>query len=383
VIDLSLTEEQRILRDAIIKFAHGELNDDVIERDRAGEFRRDLWLKCGEMGLQGLPVPQDLGGMGLDPISTVVALEALGYGSHDSGLNFSICAHLLACVIPVWKRGSPEQHAKYLGDLCTGKLIAVNAMTEPGSGSDAFSMRTTATAAPGGYRINGVKTFNSNAPIADVAVVYALTDPGKGYMGGVTAFLVESSVAGYQVGQRFEKLGLRTSQIGEIVFDDVLVPDSAVLGTVGGGSGAFTESMDWERACLAACHVGTMQRLLESALDYAKTRKQFGQPIGKYQAVSHKLADMKVRLEAARLMTYKSAHALATQRNASLEASMTKLFVSESLLQCALDTVQLMGGNGFMTEYQVERALRDAVGSRIYSGTSEMQRNIISRWLGL
>lgn len=383
MIDLTLSEEQRLLRDTIVKFAQQELNDGVVERDRQAEFRHDLWLKCGEMGLQGLPVPESLGGMGLDPVSTVVALEALGYGSRDSGLNFSICAHLLACVVPIWKHGSPEQQQKYLPDLCRGRLIAVNAMTEPGSGSDAFAMTTKAVAVGDQFRINGTKTFNSNAPVADIALVYALTDPDKGYMGGVTAFLVEAHTRGYVRGQRFDKMGLRTSQIGELVLDDVLVPREAVVGEIGGGSSAFTESMDWERACLAACHVGTMQRLLETSLEYARTRKQFGQPIGKNQAVSHKLADMRVRLEASRLMTYRAALALQSRRTGSLEASMTKLFVSESLLQTALDAVQILGGNGFMTEYEVERALRDAVGGKIYSGTSEMQRNIIARWLGL
>ena len=383
MIDLTPTDEQRMLWDAIVNFTQRELNEDVRGRDASGEFRHDLWLKCGEMGLQGLPVPEELGGMGLDPVSTVVALEALGYGSHDGGLNFSICAHLLACVVPIWKHGSSSQHERLLPELCRGTLIAVNGMTEPGTGSDAFAMATKAVPSGDGFRLSGTKTFNSNAPVADVALIYAVTDPDKGYMGGVTAFVVDTGTAGFERGQRFEKLGLRTSQIGELVLDDVHVPSSAVLGKVGGGGTIFVESMDWERACLGACHVGTMQRLLEKSIDYARTRKQFGRPIGKNQAVSHKLADMRVRLEASRLMTYRAAHALANKRSASLEASMAKLFVSEALLQTALDSVQVFGGNGFMTEYEVERSVRDAVGARIYSGTSEMQRNIISTWLGL
>jgi hypothetical protein len=270
-----------------------------------------------------------------------------------------------------------------LPDLCAGRLIAVNGMTEPGTGSDAFAMSTKAVPEAGGFRITGTKTFNSNAPIADVALVYALTDANKGYMGGVTAFIVSAGTEGFHRGQKFDKLGLRTSPIGELVLDNVLVPPGAVLGRVGGGGAIFVESMDWERACLAACHVGTMQRLMEQAIEYARTRKQFGRPIGKNQAVSHKVADMRVRLEASRLMTYRAAQSLMTQRSASLEASMAKLFVSESLLQTALETVQIFGGNGFMTEYEVERSVRDAVGARIYSGTSEMQRNIIANWLGL
>ncbi len=377
-----MTAEQLELRDAIVQFAERELNADVIERDKRAEFRHDLWLKCGEMGLQGLPVPAELGGLGLDAVSTAIALEALGYASHDGGLNFSVCAHLLACVVPIWKHGSAEQRERYLADLCGGRRIAVNAMTEAETGSDAFSMSTRAEPVEGGFRITGAKTFCSNAPIADLAVVYARTDPGKGFLGGITAFIVESSTAGFRRGQHFDKLGLRTSQIGELVFEDMFVAADAVLGKVGGGGPIFAESMDWERACLVACHVGTMQRLLEDALRYARFRRQFGQPIGKQQAVSHKLADMKVRLEASRLLAYKAAHSLG-RKSASMDASITKLFVSESLVQTALDALQIFGGNGFMTEYEVERYLRDAIGGRIYSGTSEMQRNIIAGWLGL
>jgi alkylation response protein AidB-like acyl-CoA dehydrogenase len=307
----------------------------------------------------------------------------LGYGCRDGGLVFALCAHLLACVVPVWKHGSETQHRRYLEALCRGRLVAVNAMTEPGTGSDPFAMRTRATREGDGYRINGTKTFSSNGPVADIALVYALTDAEKGYHGGVTAFLVEKGTPGFYPAQTFEKLGLRTCPIGELVLEDVWVPDDAVLGGVGGGATLFTQSMDWERTCLVACHVGTMQRLLEEVVRYARTRTQFGQPIGKFQAVSHRIADMKVRLEASRLLTFSAASRLDHGRSASLEASMTKLFVSESLLRSALDAVQVLGGYGVMVEYEVERALRDAVASTIYSGTSEMQRNIIARWLGL
>ncbi|HKC93456.1 MAG TPA: acyl-CoA dehydrogenase, partial [Nitrospira sp.] len=183
--------------------------------------------------------------------------------------------------------------------------------------------------------------------------------------------------------QRFEKMGLRTSPLGELVFEDLRVPEDAVLGGVGGGTTVFTETMDWERVCLFASHVGTMERLLETSVGYARTRTRFGQPIGKFQGVAHKIADMKVCLEAARLLAYRAAWRLGRTRMVSMDAAMTKLFVSESLVRTALDTVQIHGGYGYMTEYEMERALRDAVGSTLYSGTSEMQRNIIARWLGL
>jgi alkylation response protein AidB-like acyl-CoA dehydrogenase len=219
--------------------------------------------------------------------------------------------------------------------------------------------------------------------VGDVAIVFAMTDPKKGFHGGLTAFLVDKTMPGFSPGSHFEKMGLRTSPVGELVFRDMDVSDDAVLGGVGGGSAVFATAMDWERILLVAVHVGTIERLLETSIAYARTRSQFGQAIGKFQAVAHKIADMKVQLEAARLLTYRSAWRLGNLRNASLDASITKLFVSESLVKAALDAVQIHGGYGFMVEYEVERALRDAIGSTIYSGTSEIQRNIIARWLGL
>jgi hypothetical protein len=382
-MDFSLSEEQKQLRKQIIHFAQRELNQGVIERDEKQIFPYELWLKCGEMGFQGLPIPEMYGGSGLDPLTTAIALETLGYACEDNGLIFSICAHLLAGVIPVWKHGTEAQRTRYLPKLCKGILIAVNAMSEPGSGSDAFAMSTKAQPDGDGFRINGRKMFSSNGPVADLALVFAMTDSEKGFYGGVTAFLVEKGAPGFRSGQKFEKMGLRTSPMGELIFDDVFAPAEAVLGGVGGGASVFTHSMDWERICLFASHVGTMQRLLEKSIAYARTRTQYGQVIGKFQAISHRIVDMKVQLEAARLLMYKAASQLERSRLVSLDASITKLFVSEALVKSALDTIQIFGGYGYMTEYEVERALRDAVGSTLYSGTSEIQRNIIARWLGL
>lgn len=382
-MDFSLAPEQETMRREIVRFARERLNGDLVARDREQAFSRELWHECAGIGLTGLPVAEEYGGSGLDPLSTALALEAFGYGCHDSGLVFSVCAHLLSCVVPIWKFGNEEQKRRYLTGLCDGSLIGVHAMSEPGSGSDAFTLRTRAERDSDGFRINGTKMFISNGPVADLVIVFALTDPAKGYHGGVTAFLVERSVAGYAAGRKIEKMGLRTSPFGELVFDDVYVGCDAVLGTVGGGSAIFTHAMDWERVCLFASHIGTMERLLEQSIRYARTRTQFGKAIGKYQAVAHKIADMKVHLEAARLLTYRSASRLERTRTVAMDAAMTKLFVSESLVRAALDTVQIFGGYGYSTEYEVERALRDAIGSTIYSGTSEMQRNIIARWLSL
>ncbi len=382
-MDFSFSDDQKLLRDNIIKFAQRELSDGARERDREQAFSRELWRKCADIGIQGLPVPEEFGGSGFDPLSCAVALEALGYGCSDGGLVFSLCAHLLACVVPILTHGNAEQKRRYLPGLCDGTLIGMHAITEPGSGSDTFAMRTRAQKQGDGWGINGTKTFVSNGPLGDLAIVFAVTDAGKGFHGGVTAFLVPAGSPGFSVGKKFEKMGLRTSHVGELVFEDLYIPDNAVLGTVGGGSAVFATAMDWERSLLVASHVGVVERLMETSIAYARTRSQFGQPIGKFQAIAHKIADMKTQLEAARLLTYRSAWRLDHARNASLDASITKLFVSETLLKVALDTVQVHGGYGFMAEYDVERALRDAVGGTIYSGTSEMQRNIIARWLGL
>jgi alkylation response protein AidB-like acyl-CoA dehydrogenase len=382
-MEFALNDEQQMLRDSIVRFAKEQLNDGVTERDRNQSFSRELWTACAEMGIAGLPVPAEYGGTGLDEISCAVALDALGYGCRDGGLVFSLCAHLLSCVVPIWKYGSEEQKRKYLPKLCDGTWIGVHAMTEPDSGSDAFALRTHAEPDGRGFRINGTKTFISNGPIADVVIVFALTDAKKGYHGGVTAFISEAGTQGFHASQKFEKMGLRTSPLGELVFENVYVPAENVLGGIGAGSTLFTTAMDWERICLFASHLGIAERLLEQSIAYARTRKQFGQTISKFQAISHRLADLKVRLEAARLLTYRSAWRLRFAKSASMDASMTKLFVSETLVEAAMAAVQIHGGNGFMTEYEFERALRDAIGSTIYSGTSEMQRNIIARWLGL
>ncbi len=382
-MDFALSDRQKALRGEVIRFAREELNERVVERDREGRFSRALWAKCAAAGLQGLPVPEDYGGTGADPLTTAIALEAFGYGCRDGGLVFAVCAHLLACVVPVWKHGSEAQQRRWLPGLCDGSLIAVNAVTEPGSGSDAFAMQTRAEARDGGFVLNGTKTFGSNGPVADLALVYTATEPGRGFLGGVTAFLVERGTPGFASGPAFEKMGLRTCPAGELVFENVFVPEEHVLGRVGGGGLVFAESMDWERALLVATHVGAMERLLEGAVAYARTRTASGQPIGKFQAVAHRLADAKVRLEAARLLTYQAAARLDRDRRAGLDAAIAKLFVSEAFVETAMDAVRTLGGYGFLADHDAERALRDAVGGTLYSGTSDVQRNLIARWLGL
>ncbi len=347
-MDFAYSDEQKLLRDNIANFAKRELNDDVIERDRAQVFSRDLWRKCASLGLMGLPVPEAYGGSESDALTCAIALEALGYGCRDGGLVFSLSAHLLACVLPIMTHGDDEQKQRYLPGLVDGSLVGMHAITEPGSGSDSFAMKTTARRDGDDWVLNGTKTFISNGPVGDVCVVFAVTDPAKGYHGGVTGFIIDRDTAGFASGQKYEKMGLRTSAVSELVLDDVRVPPSAVLGGVGAGAGVFATAMDWERILLVAGHVGTMERLLETSVKYARTRTQFGQAIGKFQAVAHKLADMKVQLEASRVLLYRSAWRLTHQRNASLDASIVKLFISESLVKAALDAVQVHGGNGYM-----------------------------------
>ena len=372
----------RALKESIASFARAELNPGAEERDRDQIFSRELWQRCATQRLQGLVVPEEFGGRQLDPLSAVLALEGLGLGCHDGGLAFAVCAHLLACVVPIWKHGSPEMKRTYLPSLCDGTFIAANAMSEPESGSDAFALTTRAEPEGTGFRISGRKTFVSNAPVADLIVTYAATSK-DGSRETVTAFAIPRGTRGVSTGPRMEKMALRSCQMSEVIFDGALVPAEAVIGTVGAGAQIFAQSMDWERVCLVAMHVGSMERILEETVAHARKRKAFGSSIGKFQAVSHRIADMKVRLEAARLLTYHAATTLETRHASGLSASIAKLFVSESLLTSATDAVRTLGGYGVLAGSGAERTLRDAVAGTLYSGTSDIQRNIIARWLGL
>lgn len=380
-MDFTWSPEQKELRQSVIEFARRELENDVIKADREEIFDRAGWDKCGAFGIHGLPIPEDHGGGGQDVLGTVCALEALGYACKDNGLIFSINAHMWTCAVPLLLFGTDAQKETYLPKLCSGEWIGGNAISEPDSGSDAFSLRTTATLDGDVYVLNGSKVFCSNGPVADVLVVYATVDREKG-AGGVTAFLVEKDAPGFTVSKKTDKMGLRTSPMGELFLDDCRVPADNRLGKEGTGVAAFTHSMDWERGCILASAVGTMERLLEGCIRYAKMRKQFGQPIGKFQLVSSKLVDMRMRLEHSRHMLYRFASLKTASKFALLEAAMAKLCISESWVQTCMDAIQIHGGYGYMTEYELERELRDAMGSRLYSGTSEIQRQIISQFMG-
>ena len=381
-MDFELSEDQRRFQAEVVRFAERELNEDLIRRDADGEFSREAWKRCAAFGIQGLPVPEEHGGGGADPLTLAVALEALGYGCRDNGLLFSLNAQMWSCEMPLVRFGTEEQKRRYLPGLCDGSLIGVQCMTEPGSGSDAFALRTTARETDDGYVIDGSKTFITNAPVADVFVVFAATDPGQG-MSGLSAFVVDRNAEGISLGAPLHKMGLRTSPMSEVFLSEVRVPADALLGPRGAGMAVFNHSMDWERSFILATAVGSMQRQLERAISYAKERRQYGQPIGKFQAVSHKIVDMKVRVETSRMLLYRLAWMKGRGRTSPLEAAMVKLYVSEAFVQSSMDAVQVHGGYGYMTEYELERDVRDALGGRLYSGTSEIQRNIVAGYLGL
>ncbi len=381
-MDFAWSAEQKELRQGILEMARGSLNDGLRERDERGEFNREGWQKCAEAGIHGLPMPAEYGGLGLDALTTVGVLERLGYGCHDNGLVFSINAHMWTVEMPLLHFGSDEQKKRWLPRLCSGELIGGNAMTEPASGSDAYSLATSAEKRGDRYVLNGNKVFITNGSVADLLVVYATLDPSKG-ASGISAFVVEKGSPGFSVVGEADKMGIRTSPMADIFFDDCEVPVENRLGAEGDGVALFTHSMTWERACILASAVGAMDRLLETTIRYAKTREQFGQRIGKFQMVGSKIVDMKLRVETARGLLYRAAWLRDQGRSIFIDAALAKLHISESWVRCAEDALQIHGGYGYMRETEIERELRDALGSRIYSGTSEIQRVLIASLLGL
>jgi alkylation response protein AidB-like acyl-CoA dehydrogenase len=384
-VNFALSLEQTELRENVLGFARKSLAADVHEATvgEAGGFRRDLWQRCADFGVLGLPVPNEYGGSGLDIFSTTVAMEALGEGCRDHGLLFSMHAHLWAVITPIIAFGTPDQRRRYVPSLVDGTAIGAHGISEPGSGSDAYSMRTRARRDGECYVLNGTKTFVTNAPIGDLFLVFATVKPERG-MWGVTAFLIDKGTPGLSVSRPFKKLGLTTSPMGEVVLDECRVPVAQRLGTEGQGAAIFNHSMGWERSCILASQVGRMQQQLDACVAYAKEREQFGKPIGSFQLIAAKLADMKVRLETSRLLLYRAAWQLSQSvEGGTIDAAMAKLYISECAVASALDAVQIHGGYGYMQDFHVEQQLRDSIGGTLYSGTSEIQRMLIARQLGL
>lgn len=381
-MDFHLTEEQVTRCEHVHRFAAEVLSAGADERIREARFDRAKWDAAAVMGLTGLPISVEWGGLGLGALDTMLTLEALGRGCADLGLAFSLCAHMFACVIPVWRYGTPEIQSKWLHALAQGRLIAANAITEPGSGSDAFAMSATAKPDGGFYILNGSKCFITNAPVADVFIAYAKTDPKQPFF-GITCFLIPRDTPGLTVRAEGRKTGLCSSPWGTVSFDDCRVPAAWRIGAEGAGAAIFHDSMIWERACLCAIYAGAIERTLAQCVEHARERRQFGKPIGRHQSISNKLVDMKLRLETARLLLYRAGWLYDNAKPCEEAIALSKLWISESAVQAGLDAVQLFGGTAIIAGTGLDRLLLDSLPSRIFSGTSEIQREIIARHMGL
>jgi alkylation response protein AidB-like acyl-CoA dehydrogenase len=349
----------------------------------AGEFfSRTQWLRCGELGLLGLSVPVAVGGGGFGFSAAARAAEAFGLGCADFGLVFGALAHLFACAMPIVEYGTPSVAARTLPRLTSGAWIGANAVTEDAAGSDVSAVETRAVRDGAGYRITGTKSFVTNGPLADVFVLYARTDPALGHL-GLSGFVVERDTPGLVAGPAFDKLGLRSCPAGTLTLTDCWVPEQCRLGREGQGAAIFQASMRWERSCLFAAYLGQMSRVLDRCVRHARERRQFGRRIGSNQAVSHLLAELRVRLDAAGLLLYRSCWLLDQGRPARAETAMAKLAVSEAAVDLSLAAVRIFGGRGVLVETGIEQELRNALPSTIFSGTSEMQLEQIAKEMGL
>ena len=370
-MDFSLTGDKKEFRQEIISFARENLNDSRYLE----EFSPEMWRKISEFGLLGMTIEEKYGGLAESYETAALAFEALGYACKNNGLIFVINNHIWVSQNLIQIYGSEYLKDKYLPEMVRGERIGAIAITEAESGSDALSMK--ARAVPDGdyYVLNGSKMFISNGPIADIFIVFAVTetDPVK----KITAFVVEKGFPGVKTGEDIEKMGLNACPTCEVVFDNVKIPKENVLGKLNAGSRVMTGALEWERCYEFAPHVGVMQRVMEECIRQAKGRRQFGKPIGEYQAVSHKIAEMKAAIEFSRLMLYKIAWLKDKKRSAYLETSVFKLFVSENYIKTCRDAMQIFGAYGYTKEYDMERELRDSLACSIYSGTNEMQKNTI------
>jgi alkylation response protein AidB-like acyl-CoA dehydrogenase len=383
VMEFSFTEAQQHWYDTALKFAREALADDAApEREQRGEFWREGFERCARFGIQGLPVPVQYGGQGQDLETTVAAMEGLGYGCPDTGLIFAINAALWTVTLPILVFGTEAQKQQYLPGLCDGRLLGANAASEPEAGSDIFGMQTSAEQRGDSWVLNGRKTWITAGPLADLFVLFATTDPSKGVL-GISAFLIERGSPGFHVAREIPKLGMRTAPMGELVFDECILPAESVLGRTGRGAPIFNAALEWERGGIFSSVAGTMRRQLDCCIEHARTRKQFGQAIGKFQSVSNRIVDMAVRLETSRFMLYRYAWAKTRGQDAAVWASMAKLHVSECFVQNSLDAVRVFGASGYTIERGFERDLRDSVGGVIFSGTNDIQRILIAQHLHL
>ncbi len=376
-MDFALSEEQQQLYKTIVTFARDVVEPEAGLRDREGRFDRDVWRACGEVGLTGMCIAEEYGGSGAGALDTGLALEALSYGGLDAGLGLSMGAHLVIGAKPIELHGTEEQKQRYLPKLASGEWIGAWGITEPDHGSDTSGITTRAVADGDDWVINGTKTFITNGPVCDVFTVIARTGEQ-----GMTAFILDADTPGLSVGNHLDKMGNRSSPTSEMVMVDVRVPDSQRLGDVGTAQWAIGfECFSWERTVMLGSAIGGMQRGLDDSIAYAKQREAFGKPIAHFQTIAHKLAEMKINLESARLMLRYGAWKKDQGLDHQLEASMAKAYIGRCALENADAAIQIHGGWGYVKDFPVERGWRDAKLSTIGGGTSEIQKVIISRIL--
>lgn len=371
-------EDIDALRETVRRFAQDRIAPIASEIDSSNEFPNHLWQEMGALGLLGITAEPDFGGSGMGYLAHVVALEEISRASASVGLSYG--AHSNLCVNQIRRWGSLEQKAKYLPKLVSGEHVGSLAMSEAGAGSDVVSMKLRADRVDGGYRLNGTKFWITNAPYADTLVVYAKTSPDAGSK-GITAFLVEKDFAGFSIGQKIDKMGMRGSPTAELVFDDCEVPEENVMGPLNGGVGVLMSGLDYERTVLAGIQLGIMQACLDVVLPYVRERQQFGQPIGAFQLMQAKIADMYVALNSARAYVYAVARACDAGQTTRFDAAGAILLASENAVKVSLEAVQALGGAGYTKDWPVERFMRDAKLLDIGAGTNEIRRMLIGREL--
>lgn len=378
---INWTAEQRELGDKITDWAV-DLSEGHIEWDKRAEFPWEKWKIVQRTDILKAPFGEEWGGLNKDLLATMYALERLGYSSRDTGLNFSISTQIVSVGIPLQKFGSQTLKDRYLPSILDGSLIGAHAITEPNHGSDATNIRTTAVRDGDHYVINGSKTFITNGPIADLLMLYVRTG-AEGSLMGISVFLVERGTPGLVVGPAIEKMGLRTSPLSELVFDALRVPAMNMVSAPGAGFLVLDYVMKREILFSFSVTLGEMQYRLERCVAYVKKRKQFGQAIGKFQAISHKIADMEIAIETTRKWLYDTAEKVMANKETMMDVAVAKIVASEANVATALAALQIFGGNGYMTEQGIEKDVRNALAGTIYSGTSEIQRNRVASILGL
>jgi isovaleryl-CoA dehydrogenase len=377
-LDFDLGETAEMLRDSVMTFAADEIAPRAAEIDKTDEFPMDLWKKMGDLGVLGITVEEEYGGAGMGYLEHSVAMEEISRASASVGLSYG--AHSNLCVNQIRRNGTEDQKKRYLPKLISGDHVGALAMSEPGAGSDVGSMKLRADKKGDRYILNGSKMWITNGPDADVLVIYAKTDPDAGSK-GITAFLVEKGFKGFSVAQKLDKLGMRGSHTGELVFEDCEVPEENVLGEVGKGVRVLMSGLDYERAVLAAGPLGIMDACMDIVVPYIHERKQFGQSIGEFQLIQGKIADMYTTMNACKAYVYAVNKACDRGRTTRKDAAGAILYAGEKATQMALDAIQILGGNGYINDYATGRLLRDAKLYEIGAGTSEVRRMLIGREL--